>query len=155
MSVLAIVFVILLGIIFLLFEFLIFPGFTFFGIAGFLSMVFAIGSAYYYHGVQTGNYTLLATVIISVITLYFVFKQKTWKKIGLETSILSRNTPVNLSSLNKGDTGKTLTRLAPIGTVQVGDVICEAKSISGFIDENSDIEVLKVLETQIIVKLKT
>jgi len=34
----------------------------------------------------------------------------------------------------------------------VNEVICEAKSTGSFIDENTDIEVLQVLSTQIIVK---
>lgn len=154
MSLLAIVLVILLGIILLLLEFLVIPGVTVFGIAGFLCILFGIGASYYYHGVQTGNYTLLITVIASIITLFYVFKQKTWKKVGLKSNIDSRNKPYAVDQIHVGDIGITVTRLAPIGKVSVNDVICEGKSISGFIDENTDVVVVKVLETQIIVKLK-
>jgi hypothetical protein len=37
----------------------------------------------------------------------------------------------------------------------VNGIICEAKSNAGFINENTDIEVFKVLNTQIIVKPKS
>ncbi|MBN2481470.1 MAG: hypothetical protein JXB19_07005 [Bacteroidales bacterium] len=154
MSLLAIILVILLGIILLLLEFLIFPGFTVFGIGGFLAILFGIGAAYYFHGAQTGNYALLITVTLSVITMYFVFKQKTWKKVGLESSITSRNVTFDHEQIHEGDIGKTITRLNPIGKVMVNDVILEGKSISGFIDENTDVVVIKVLTTQIIVKPK-
>jgi membrane-bound ClpP family serine protease len=154
MSLLAIIIIILLGIFLLLVEFLIIPGFTVFGVGGFVFILLGIGASYYYHGVLSGNLTLLGTVVASLVTIYFVFKQKTWKKIGLQANINSRNEPFEPEKIHPGDWGKTITRLAPVGKVMVNDIICEAKSISGFIDENSDIEVVKVLNTQIIVKLK-
>lgn len=154
MSLMAVIIIIVLGIILLLLEFLIFPGVTVFGIGGFLFILFGIGAAYYYQGVQTGNYALLITIVLSLITIVFLFKQKVWKKVGLESSIVSRNVPYDIERIHEGDPGKTVTRLAPIGKVIVNDVICEGKSLSGFIDENMDIVVVKVLQTQIIVKLK-
>jgi membrane-bound ClpP family serine protease len=154
MSILAIVIIIILGIFFLLLEFLVIPGITVFGIGGFLFIILGIGSSYYFHSIQTGNYTLLGTVIISFITFYFVFKQKTWKKMGLKTNITSKNEPFEVNKIHPGDLGKTLTRLRPVGKVMIGDVICEARSEGSYINENTDIEVIKVLSTQIIVKPK-
>ncbi len=155
MSLIAIAFIILLGIILLLFEFLIIPGVTVFGIGGFIFMLLGIGAAYYYHDVRTGNYTLLITVIASFITMYYVFKQKTWRKVGLKASIDSRHKPFDTDKVHPGESGKAVTRLAPVGTVRVNDILCEAKSITGFIDEGTEVEVVKVLEKQIIVKPKS
>jgi membrane-bound ClpP family serine protease len=154
MSILAIIIIILLGIFLLLIEFLIIPGFTVFGVGGFLFMLLGIGSSYYYHGVQAGNLTLLGAVIASLVVIYFVFKQKTWKNMGLETNINSKNVPFDSEKIHPGDTGLTITRLAPVGKAVVNEITCEARSISGFIDENTAIEVVKVLNTQIIVKSK-
>jgi membrane-bound ClpP family serine protease len=155
MSFFAIIIIILLGIFLLLVEFLIIPGFTIFGVGGFAFIILGIGSAYYFHNIQTGNYTLLGTVILSIATIYFIFKQKTWKNIGLNASINSKNEPFETDKVHQGDLGKTVTRLAPVGKVLVNGIICEAKSNAGFINENTDIEVFKVLNTQIIVKPKT
>jgi membrane-bound ClpP family serine protease len=154
MSLLAIIIIIILGIFLLLVEFLIIPGFTVFGIGGFLFIFLGIGSSYYYLGIQTGNITLLSTVVISLVTIYFVFKKKTWKKMGLKENIESRNEPFETGKIHPGDSGKTITRLAPMGKAQVNETICEAKSTGGFIDENTEIEVIKVLTTQIIVNPK-
>ncbi len=74
--------------------------------------------------------------------------------MGLQTNIASRNEPFDTENIHPGDVGKTITRLAPIGKAMVNDIICEAKSTGGFINENTDIEVIKVLSTQIIVKPK-
>lgn len=152
MSFLAIVIIILLGVFLLLVEFLIIPGFTIFGVGGFVFILLGIGSSYYYHGIAAGNLTLLGAVVISLATIYFVFKQKTWKKMGLRANIESRNEPFETTLIHPGDFGKTITRLAPVGKAQVNNIICEAKSTGGFINENTDIEVIKVLNTQIIVK---
>jgi membrane-bound ClpP family serine protease len=154
MSLLAIIIIILLGIFLLLVEFLIIPGITVFGIAGFVFIFLGIGSAYYFHDIQTGNITLAGTVVASFTTMYYVFKRKTWKNMGLNANIDSRHEPFSVDKINAGDQGKTVTRLAPIGKAIVNDVICEAKSISGIINENTEIEVIKVLTTQIIVKPK-
>jgi membrane-bound ClpP family serine protease len=154
MSILAIIVIIVLGIFLLLVEFLVIPGFTVFGIGGFLFIFLGVGSAYYFHDVITGNITLMATVIMSFTTMFYVFKRKTWKNLGLKANINSRHEPFNIEKILPGDTGKTITRLAPIGKAVVNDVICEAKSTGGFINENTEIEVLKVLNTQIIVKPK-
>jgi membrane-bound ClpP family serine protease len=154
MSLFAIVVIIFLGIFLLLVEFLIIPGFTVFGIGGFVFVILGIGSSYYFHGIQAGNYSLLGTVIVSLSTIYFVFKQKTWKNLGLKTNINSKNEPFNTEKIHPGDFGKTITRLAPIGKAIVNDTVCEAKSVAGFLNENTEIEVIKVLNTQIIVKPK-
>jgi len=152
MSLLAIIMIILLGIFLLLVEFLIIPGFTIFGIGGFVFILLGIGSSYYFHDVQTGHITLLSTVVVSLAVIYFVFKKKTWKNLGLQANINSRNEPFETEKIHPGDLGKTITRLAPVGKAQVNNIICEAKSTGGFIDENTEIEVVKVLSTQIIVK---
>jgi len=51
-----------------------------------------------------------------------------------------------------GDTGKAMTRLNPVGKVMINDITVEAKSIKGFVDQHTKIEVVKVLTTQVIVK---
>src|SRR5512133_1069720 len=154
MSLLAIVIIIILGIFLLLVEFLIIPGFTVFGVAGFVFIFLGIGSAYYFHNVLTGNITLAGTVIASFATMYYIFKRKTWKNMGLKANITSKHEPFDTLKVHAGDSGKTITRLAPVGKAQINDITCEAKSQGGFIDENVEIEVLKVLNTQIIVKPK-
>jgi membrane-bound ClpP family serine protease len=154
MSLFAIIIIIILGIFLLLVEFLIIPGFTVFGIGGFVFILIGIGSSYYYHGVLAGNLTLAGAVIGSLCSIYLVFKKKTWKKIGLDAQIVSKHEPFDSGVVHEGDTGLTITRLAPVGKVMVHNVICEAKSWEGIIDSHKEIEVIKVGPTQIIVKLK-
>ncbi len=152
MSILAIAIIILLGIFLLLVEFLIIPGFTVFGIGGIAFILLGIGSAYYFHDPVTGHITVLGTVLLSFATIYYIFKKKTWKSMGLKASINSRVEPFETNKIHPGDQGKTITRLAPVGKALVNNTICEAKSNGEFINENTPVEVVQVLNTQIIVK---
>lgn len=152
MSYLAIVIIILLGIFLLLLEFLVIPGITVFGIGGFVFILTGIGSSYYFHGPMAGHITLASTAVLSVLSLYFTFKQQTWKRLGLKTNINSKVEPFDTGLIHMGDKGKTITRLAPMGKVEINGIICEAKSTGQFIHENTDVEVLEILSTQIIVK---
>ena len=72
--------------------------------------------------------------------------------MGLKASINSRVEPFETNKIHPGDQGKTITRLAPVGKALVNNTICEAKSNGEFINENTPVEVVQVLNTQIIVK---
>ncbi len=152
MSFLAIIIIIILGIFLLLLEFLVIPGITIFGIGGFLFIITGVGAAYYFHGPTAGNYTLASTLVLSVLSMVVAFKTKTWKKLGLKANIDSRVEPFDTRMIKAGDRGKTITRLAPMGKVEVNHIICEAKSTGEFINENTEVEVREVLTTQLIVK---
>jgi membrane-bound ClpP family serine protease len=153
MSVLGIILLILLGVILFLVEFFIIPGVTIAGIGGILVMGLAVFMAYRTHGVTAGNYTLLATLLISITSLVLALRSKTWRRFMLKTNIDSK-VEVGLEDhkIKPGDKGETVTRLAPIGMVRVNDITIEGKSIGGFLDPHTKVEVTKVLGTQIIVK---
>jgi membrane-bound ClpP family serine protease len=51
-----------------------------------------------------------------------------------------------------GDKGKTITRLNPMGRVMVGNEHYEAKSIDKLIDQNTEVEIVKIESNKIIVK---
>ena len=60
-----------------------------------------------------------------------------------------------MQKIAAGDSGVTLSRLNPIGQVVVNDVEAEAKSFDGeFIDEDTEIEVIKVETYNVLVKRK-
>ena len=55
--------------------------------------------------------------------------------------------------IKAGDRGTALTRLAPMGKIEVNGIVREAKSLEGYIDEHSGVEVVSVEGTRISVKL--
>ncbi len=156
MSMTLIIFLILLGIILFLIEFLLVPGITVAGIGGAILMIGGVIMAYHFHGTAAGNYTLIGTAVVSFITIYFVLKTKTWNRIMLKTNIDGKVNVVEKKDPNVkvGDIGETVTRLNPMGRVLVNGENFEGKSEDSFIDQQSKVEVTKVLSNKIIVKLK-
>lgn len=143
-----------IGFILLLLEFLVFPGVNVAGILGFACVGVAIYLAYTTMGITVGHFTLLGTAICGFGVTYYALRSKTWRRMQLNSQIDSTVEGVD-DTIKEGDVGITQGRLAPMGKVRVGDSVVEAESRSGYVEENREVEVLKVYKNKIIVKLKT
>ena len=153
MSVAAIILLIALGIFLFVVEFLLIPGVTIAGIGGAALMAIAVYSAYKTHGSAVGNYTLMATLVFSIGGFAYALRAKTWKRLALSKNLEGKvEVGLENETVKVGDRGETLTRMAPIGKVLINDIIVEGKSQVGFLDQKTPVEVIKVLNTQIIVK---
>lgn len=155
MSLTIIILLIIAGLVFLVAEVLVIPGTSVAGVLGFIAIAIGIWQAWAVYGTTTGLLVTFATMIATVAAFYFSLKSKTWKKLMLNDAIDSKVNTVNLDRVHPGDTGKTISRLAPAGKARINDEICEVHSLSGFIDQHTDIEVVKIDHQRIIVKLKT
>lgn len=153
MSILAIILLILLGIFLFIVEFLLVPGITIAGIGGALLMAAAVYFAYTTHGNTVGNYTLVATLILTVGGGAYVLRAKTWRRLMLDKGIDSKvEVGLEEGKIKVGDQGESITRMAPIGKVLINGIVVEGKSQRGFLDQHTPVEVIKVLNTQVIVK---
>ena len=149
---LAIILLIILGIALILFEFLI--NAFILGFLGLVAVISGIILSYQNYGNTIGHYTVLLTFIFSVSVLILFLKNKTWKKTMLKAKIDGKVNIIKKEKINLGDTGQTVTRLAPIGKVIINNEFFEAKSLNEFIDENTEIEIIEILRNQIIVQIK-
>lgn len=152
MVIVGIILLILFGILLLLLEFFVVPGITIAGIVGFLLLGGGVYLSYDNFSPLTGHFVLAGVLILVIIALIFAFRRKTWKRISLNSKIDSKVLDVKEMNISPGDKGTTITRLAPMGKVLVNKISVEAKSMGSFIDENEEIEVVKVLNTNIVVK---
>ena len=153
MSILAIILLILLGIFLFIVEFLLVPGVTIAGIGGAILMAVAVYSAYKTHGSAVGNYTLMATLLLSVGGFAYALRAKTWRKLSLSKDIDGKvQVGLENETIKPGDRGEALTRMNPVGKVLINGMIVEGKSREGFLDQKTPVEVIKVLNTQLIVK---
>ena len=156
MSITLIIIIILLGVLLFIIEFLLVPGITVAGIGGAILIVGGVIMAYHHHGSTIGNFTLLGTVLISFLTVFIVLKSGTWKNIMLKKNISGKVNVVDQTGaeVKIGDAGKTITRLNPMGKVEINGNYFEAQSLNKYIDQKTDIEVIKVLSNKLVVKLK-
>lgn len=149
-----IIFLIILGILLFMVEFLLVPGITVAGIGGAVSIIAGIVLSFYYHGPGTGLIVLICTMVLIGFTVVFMLKAGTWRRLMLNKTIDSRVDFIKMDEgrIKPGDTGRTITRLNPMGKVMIGDEYYEARALDQLIDQNSDVEVVKIESNRIIVK---
>ncbi len=144
---------VLIGLVLVILEFLVFPGVNVAGILGFICIVAGLCFGYSYYGMPAGHYILGATVLFCGGVTWYALRSSTWKRLRLDSAVDATVGGVE-ESVHAGDIGVTQGRLAPMGNVRVGDALVEAESVSGYIDANRTVEVVKVLRNKIIVKSK-
>ncbi len=141
---------ILVGLVLIFAEILLIPGVGVAGILGLLSMGGSCFYAFYEFGNVTGYIVTAVNVVLLVALSIWVLRARTWKRMSLETSIDSK--AVETSVLAVGDRGKTLTRLAPMGSARFGDFVVEVKAVEGMLDPNIEVEVVLIEDNRIYVK---
>ena len=83
-------------------------------------------------------------------------RANTWQRLSLKSTIDATSTPTpEQNDIRIGQRGETLTRLAPMGKVQVGDVTVEAKSVDAYIDPRQVVEVIGYDNTAVVRRIAT
>jgi len=148
-----IIILIVLGILLFVIEFLLVPGVTIAGIGGLILTVFGVYKAFDNFGSNVGVWVLIGTILLSVFVIAMSLRARTWNRLMLKTKIKGTvDTDLTEEQVKPGDLGTTLTRLAPMGKILVNDLVREAKSQEGYIDEHNDIEIVSIEGTRISVK---
>ena len=143
---------ILVGLVRIFAEILLIPGVGVAGILGLLSMGGSCFYAFYEFGNTTGAIITAVNVVLVVALAVWILRAKTWKRMALETNIDSKAVSSEASVLAVGDRGRTLTRLAPMGSARFGDYVIEVKAVEGMLDPNVDVEVVLIEDNKIYVK---
>jgi membrane-bound ClpP family serine protease len=148
-----IIILIVLGILLFVIEFLLVPGVTVAGIGGLVLTVFGVYKAFNDYGPTVGIWVLIGTVLLSVFVIVMSLRARTWSRLMLKTNIDGTvDKDLTEEQIKPGDRGTALTRLAPMGKILVNDLVREAKSIEGYVNEHSPVEIVSVEGTRISVK---
>lgn len=147
-----IIVLILVGLVLIFAEILLIPGIGVAGILGLLSMGGSCFYAFNQMGTTSGIIVTVINAVLIVSLTAWVLRAKTWKKFTLDTNINSKAVIFDENSIAVGDCGKTLTRLAPMGTALIGENTCEVKALEGIIDSGIEIEVVLIEDNRIYVK---
>lgn len=144
----------IIGIILILVEIFLIPGLTVTALAGAAFSIAGIYYAFHSFGALGGSITLVSTLAVIGFAFIYLVKSKALDTISLKTGIDSTVASLDALNIAVGDEGVSISRLNPAGKVRVNNVTMEAKTLSEFIDENTEIVVLKVSPTQLTVKTK-
>jgi membrane-bound ClpP family serine protease len=143
---------IIIGLLLLFAEILIIPGVGVAGILGVLSLVGSCVYAFLEVSTTAGIITTVSVVVLLVVMTIYVLRAKTWKRISLNTNIDSK--AISDVKVSVGDSGKTITRLAPMGQAVIWGESTEVKALEGMIDSNVEVVVVMIDDNKIYVKPK-
>ena len=148
-----VIILIVLGILLFVIEFLLVPGVTIAGIGGLILTVIGVYKAFNDFGSSTGAWVLIGTLMLSVVVIAMSLRARTWNRLMLKTNVNGTvDTDITEDQIKRGDSGVSMTRLAPMGKIEVNGIVREAKSTEGYIDEHTKIVVVSVEGTRISVK---
>ena len=143
---------ILVGLVLMFAEILLIPGVGVAGILGLISMGGSCFYAFHQYGNTVGAIVTAVNVVLLVALMIWGLRAKTWKRMTLETNIDSKAVASDSTVLAVGDRGKTLTRLAPMGSARFGNYVVEVKAVEGMLDPNVEVTVVLIEDNKIYVK---
>ena len=143
---------ILLGLLLVLAEILLIPGVGIAGVLGLLAMGGSCAYAFMEMGNMTGIIVTSVNAVLLVALIIWVLRAQTWKRLSRETNIDSQAVVPEVE-VSVGDKGRSVTRLAPMGTVRFGDNSLEVTSMEGLIDPGMDVQVVAIEDAKIYVSI--
>ena len=147
-----IILLICFGLLFLVAELLLLPGIS---IAALLALVCdgaAVWLAFRDYGSQTGIAVVGILLLLSLAVVILSLRAKTWQRFSLRHEIRSSSMPEPEKEVAAGTRGRTLSRLSPMGKVEIAGRIYEAKSLDSYIDPRCEVEVVGFENFSVIVK---
>lgn len=144
---------ILFGVLFLVAELVLLPGVSVGAVLSLVCYGSSIYLAYRDHGPLVGTLVVVAILLLSVIAVIVSLRAKTWQRFSLHQEIRSSSQPVLPSEvLRVGDRGTTLSRLSPMGKVEIGGQTFEAKSQGPYVDQQQSVEVVGFENFSVVVR---
>ncbi|TAL59256.1 MAG: hypothetical protein EPN85_09675 [Bacteroidetes bacterium] len=153
MSLTAIILLILIGLFLLIIEILFVPGMVL-GFIAVVLMIVGILFSYKDFGTTVGTIVLVSAAVATVAAVYWAFNSNAWKKLGVQSTIDGKANTLKKGAVKAGDTGKTISRLNPVGKALINNLQVEVHAQDDFIDEEKDVVVIKIQQNKIHVKLK-
>jgi membrane-bound ClpP family serine protease len=143
----------LIGLILIFVEVMLIPGVGVAGILGLLSMGGSCFYAFHEFDNLTGGIVTGVNALLLLVSMIYLLRAKTWKKMTLNTNIDAKAVREETATLMIGQRGKTVTRLAPAGSVRFGDDIVEARTMDSIIDPETEVKVIMLDDNKIYVSV--
>lgn len=148
-----IILLVFFGLLFLLAELVLLPGVSVGAILALVCYGSSIYLAFRDYGTVGGVVVIAVLVLLSLIVVVVSLRARTWQRFSLRQEIRSSSMPVlPADELRVGDRGRTLSRLSPMGKVEIGGRTYEAKSTGAYVDPQCEVEVVGFENFSVIVK---
>ncbi len=152
MNIFYIILLLVLGALFLVAELLLLPGVTLGAILSIACYGGAIYLGFALYDTTVGVTVIVAAILTALLTVILSLRAKTWQKLSLRQNIdsVSNENPENL--LQIGQRGVAVSRIAPMGKVEIAGKYYEAKSTDVLIDQREEVEVVGFDNTSVVVR---
>lgn len=148
-----IVLLIVLGLLFLVAELVLLPGVSVGALLALVCDGFAIWLGFRDFGTAGGAVVIVAVLVLSLVVTVVSLRAKTWQRFSLRQEIRSSSMPVTpAEELKVGDRGTTVSRLSPMGKVEIGGKTYEAKSQGPYVDPQRTVEVVGFENFSVVVR---
>lgn len=148
MDLLFIILLLVCGMALIVLELVAIPGTTIAGLSGVGLSIWGIYKVFVEYGSFWGGIVIVFDVLICVVLLIWSLKTKVWKRFAQNEEISSKVNEIK-TVVNVGDKGKTITRLAPMGTALINNERMEVYTSTSFLDPETDIVVEEVSGSKI------
>lgn len=147
-----IILLIVLGVLFLVGELVFLSG----SVVGTLLSLACYGGAvvlaFSEYGYVGGIVVICIVALLSLVATVVSLRAKTWQRLSLRQEIDSASMEQPEHNVSVGDKGVAVSRLSPMGKVEIGGHIYEAKSADAYIDQKSEVEVTGFENFNVIVR---
>ena len=150
-----IVFLVVLGLFFLVAELIFLPGVTLGVILSLVGYAAAIYLGFTHFGIVGAGVVLAIVIALSLIATLISLRARTWQRFALNDKVEGQSMEAPALQVKVGDRGTTISRLSPMGKVNIAGKEYEAKSLDSYIDQRTAIEVIGFENFTIIVKSAT
>lgn len=148
MDLLFIILLLVCGMALIVLELVAIPGTTIAGLAGVGLSIWGIYRVFVEYGSWWGGVIILFDVLTCIILVIWSLKTKVWKRFAQKEEISSKVNEIK-TVVNVGDKGKTITRLAPMGTALINNERMEVYTSTSFLDPETEIVVEEVSGSKI------
>lgn len=148
MDLLFIILLLVCGMALIVLELVAIPGTTIAGLAGVGLSIWGIYRVFVEYGSWWGGVIILFDVLTCIILVIWSLKTKVWKRFAQKEEISSKVNEIK-TVVNVGDRGKTITRLAPMGTALINNERMEVYTSTSFLDPETEIVVEEVSGSKI------
>lgn len=147
-----IILLILIGLALIYAELIFIPGTTIVGVVGFLLTAIGIYVTYDTHGSTAGNLVLSGSLLISVFALIYSFRAKTWDRLSLKGTNVSKVNQDRLNGLVLEQEGTAVSDLKPIGNAEFENETYEVTSAGQHIGAGSKLKITHIVGNRIVVE---
>lgn len=142
------------GFVLLISELVVVPGFTFFGIAGFIAYGIGFALAFSRLGFEMTLVLFLGTTVATALLLYLAGRAGIWNRLVNRASERGfESQRPDLSAL-VGIAGEVVTPLRPAGKIRSDGRMIDVVADGGFVEAGTEVEVIRVDGNRVVVRAR-